>query len=346
MAMLADHEGKRLVITVRGTASTIDAINDIGSNPKFFDPLGMEVDGHSNRRPPFDDEKDLFVHGAMLECARDVCRELHRSDRLEDFLRDNEGYRVVCTGHSMGAGIACLVALQLKRDLKELELDVAVHFVGFETPGALLSKRLSDRTQKLGWVSIVCAHDWVPRISVKALQKLKLKIIKELGECNKSKLQLSFLFMGEIMKRLRCFCCFRWILSKICTRCFQCELADAYADRQAFLNTAKSLIEEAATDELSEELLCAGHILYMRPLSHEWRCCRVLEKDTDWFAMWADPVDISELEVILSVRAIELHAPWVYEHAIDCVVKHCAEPSNPHNSGGYAKRIFPENMSL
>ena len=75
------------------------------------------------------------------------------------------GWRVVTTGHSLGAGVAALVALYLRN-----------FFPGtvawaFEPPGGLADARLADAAQ--GCVtSVVLGKDWVPRLTLASFERL------------------------------------------------------------------------------------------------------------------------------------------------------------------------------
>jgi len=72
-----------------------------------------------------------------------------------------------------------------------------------------------------------------------------------------------------------------------------------------------------------------GDLVYLRPLSTEIRCC-CCQKDTEWAAEWADPEDVQQ-EFVLSSRVMELHAPWVYEHAMERVAGRFSQsPNAPH----------------
>jgi len=66
-----------------------------------------------------------------------------------------------------------------------------------------------------------------------------------------------------------------------------------------------------------QELWPGGDIFYLKPLQSTWRCCGFIEHDVEWTAVWADPMDLNSL--VMSLRAVELHVPWIYEHAIEDV---------------------------
>merc|ERR1711920_707611 len=65
------------------------------------------------------------------------------------------------------------------------------------------------------------------------------------------------------------------------------------------------------------DLLPGGDICYLVPVEDDTYCCGLLEHNPEWTALWADPCDLREL--ILSIRAVELHVPWIYEDAVNKV---------------------------
>merc|ERR1712083_34856 len=67
-----------------------------------------------------------------------------------------------------------------------------------------------------------------------------------------------------------------------------------------------------------------GHVIYFRPLAQEWRCLGLLERDVVWTAEWADAEDFEEL--VLTMRAFDLHVPWIYEHGVECAMQALLPP--------------------
>lgn len=319
MGVLLDHAHQRVVITIRGTADLKDCINDLGIIPTFFDPLGL-AQHDSNKQPPFDAERDFFVPEVWLSIAKDAKQLLQDRGVLQKALHP-EGpsakYQLQITGHSLGAAVACLLALLL-----HAEYPGRVHFLGFEPPGCVLSKRLAKETQKLGWLSSVCAHDWVPRLSIKNAQRVCDRAFDELEACDRSKFQLACLFVSGLLRNAWCFGCLRHCLAAP----FLCLAGGPLGPTQSSLHAFfryKHLggkLEVARHGTSFPDMCPPGDIAYFRPLASEWRCmCGVvIEKDVEWCAEWADPDDIQQ-EFVVSERIIDLHVPWVYEHAFGCV---------------------------
>jgi len=329
MAVFIDHESKVIVITVRGTADWKDIVNDIADHrPCFFDPLGI-ADANANRKEPFDPDEDLFVPKLWRDIAEDCLFELTdkrillKARAIAAEKNPESKYRYVVTGHSLGAGVGSLLALFL---CKEGSRD-NVHFVGFEPPGCVMSKRLALETQRLGWMSSVCAHDFVPRLSIKALQKITNQAISELEICTHSKLQIACLYVGGLLqhsKFLSCCCCplvniSRWIGGR-----------PIFGNSGAYGSCHENSVVKLSLPRVRSDFLdmCPpGDLMYLKPLASDAQCFGIFQKDVDWCAMWADPEDIQQ-ELILSKRAFELHVPWVYEDAINLMVENLMQDRN------------------
>jgi hypothetical protein len=207
-AVLLDRQRQELVIVVRGTLNLQDCIADLEAHPCFFDPFGMAATEESSK--DFSDETGLYAHDAMLACAKDLFSQLQENPKIQEMLPGSSlapavAKRVVVCGHSLGAGVACLLAMLLRHDLGD-----AVHYIGFEPPGGLLSKRLARETARLGWISAVCANDWISRLSIRAMQRLRERVLDELGKCNRSKLQLSLLATAGLLKQTPVLSCACW----------------------------------------------------------------------------------------------------------------------------------------
>lgn len=334
MAVLLDPTYRQVVITVRGTADMTDCVTDICLHTTFFDPFGMAQEGDS-RKEPFDAETGLFVIETWLNKAKSA--EERVRPILETALRVGgkaHGWHILVTGHSLGASIACLLGLILRTTYKE-----KVRYVGFEPAGPTLCKRLSLETQRLGWLSVVCGHDFAPRVSGKNVQRILNLALGELEACDRSKMQLTLLLFSGAIKQMRPLQCLRRPLAAP----FRCLAGGSLGKTYSWSkHDALPLLELPRFSESLPEMWPAGDVIYFRPLAHEWYCC-CGEKDVEWAAKWADPADVQQ-ELVLSLRAMELHAPWVYEHGIQCVAKrfreHHAEPL-PHTSrvaGGAMRR--------
>mmetsp|Transcript_101897 Transcript_101897/g.287543 ORF Transcript_101897/g.287543 Transcript_101897/m.287543 type:complete len:760 (+) Transcript_101897:59-2338(+) len=319
LALLLDIASQKLVVAVRGTMDVKDCIADVCADATFFDPLGMAGPADA-REPPFDDNTGFFAHSTMVCCAEDAFERI--VDELRDALAPGgpaHGWGVVCTGHSLGAGVACLLALILKGDATIPADDV--HCVAFEPPGGLFSKRLSDETIRLGFLVAVCANDWVSRLSVRAVQEVRERLLDTLAQCDRSKLQLALLMLSKLIQYFGCLCCCLWPLMRL-LEYFGGGPLNMNEDpavkkgRKGYAKIRSEMLGQRSVN-FYMELWPPGRCLYFKPVAQEWWFCGWYEVDNAWTAEWVRPEDIHE--IIISMRSVELHLPniisWAYRSA-------------------------------
>mmetsp|Transcript_81858 Transcript_81858/g.213080 ORF Transcript_81858/g.213080 Transcript_81858/m.213080 type:complete len:770 (-) Transcript_81858:212-2521(-) len=320
MSVFRNDARKEFIVTVRGTADIESIVDDMGVEPVYWDPLGLCDSGVANKSPPFDEEQDCFVPFWWLNIAKDMFESLRSNGTLQQ-IQDKPGYRILVTGHSLGAGTGSLLALHFEQWVRTLQTQERrrVHFCGFEPPGCSMSKTLSRWTQEAGWMSVVCAYDWVPRVSPRNIERLRELAIKKLNACDRSKMQLSILLVAGLIDRTPLPKCLR-----------KCLAAPFYFFAGGRLNGSNCMAYSEDQDFEPLEhcepsypfMVPAGDVVYLRPCHTQWLCCGLIQKDTAWSAVWADPQDVQSEHLILDRRAFDLHVPWVYEHAINYVADH------------------------
>eukprot|EP00667_Euglena_gracilis_P011498 EG_transcript_11759 len=147
--LLRDRPRRALVLAVRGTASTADLLADLTATPVPCTVLGLR--GH--------------VHAGMRRASEQL--GAHSGGAVEQALRANPGFHLVCVGHSLGAGVAALHTLALAEALPAAH----VRCFGYGTP-AVLSVPLATRAAELGVHSCVLGPDIVPRLSYHSLNNV------------------------------------------------------------------------------------------------------------------------------------------------------------------------------
>ncbi|KAG6974582.1 hypothetical protein JG688_00003007 [Phytophthora aleatoria] len=144
--ILADHEHRELVLVVRGTASLLDFCTDLClQNEPFLDGQG---------------------HRGMVHATTWLVRHL-RND-LQKLSEKYPDYKLVATGHSLGAAVAAMSAMQLKEDFPD------IHCYAFGTP-ACMTRELATGSYDLV-TSVVNGYDCVPRLHQHSLLKLQDEI--------------------------------------------------------------------------------------------------------------------------------------------------------------------------
>ncbi|KAL6725728.1 hypothetical protein Aduo_007762 [Ancylostoma duodenale] len=180
--VLADHETRSIVITIRGSCSLVDLVTDLCLDDEV---LSVDVDADPLLRTDttLDAEGEVRVHRGMLMSARYVFDTLRKHQVLEDLAVLNTGYQLVVCGHSLGAGVASLLTLLLKQEYPD------VRCFAFAPPGCVISENgLHEMEQHV--MGIVAGDDVVSRISFHALQRLRVKVAAELDACTKAKYEI------------------------------------------------------------------------------------------------------------------------------------------------------------
>jgi len=291
--------------------------------PVFFNPLSKAEEASG-------DADSHFVHAGMLACMRGLRKKLVDLSILDDFLMPMgaaNGYKVVCTGHSLGAGIAVLLALELRPSLGE-----SVRFVGFEAPGCVVSYGLAKEIEKFNWYTTVIAQDWVPRISFHKLQALREQVVEELIKCQHSKYRLMrILTRRSITGRIRrCHICVCRFFAHLCSPCSagaseylfeeseedERNLLASLGDPESLDNNSNE--RDSFRNELvrlrrdqrqsggfhTEMMYCPGRLVFFQPLA----CQAHGTRETRWVAKWGQHTDIEE--IFVAKCAVHQHFPF------------------------------------
>ncbi|XP_033734525.1 sn1-specific diacylglycerol lipase beta-like isoform X2 [Pecten maximus] len=163
-----DRKEKSVVVSVRGTLSLRDALTDMSA-----DCVCIEQDGCS----------DWKCHKGIYQAACYIRDELQTKHILEKAFEQNQGARLVVTGHSLGAGAAALLAILLKPNYPDL-----ICFT-FSPPGGLLSLEASTCCSDY-ICSVVLGRDLVPRLGICSMEHLKTSILTAIRCCDRPKYQV------------------------------------------------------------------------------------------------------------------------------------------------------------
>lgn len=101
-----------------------------------------------------------------------------------------KGWKLVVTGHSLGAGCAFLIALYLRNGICP-----GVRCWAFSPPGGLASAPLGDAAR--AWcTTIVCGREWIPRLSARSFDRLRDDMVSTALRCRLPKLA----FMAGVLR--------------------------------------------------------------------------------------------------------------------------------------------------
>ena len=185
-----NHESKNVIISIKGTNTLADVVTDM---------LGVVV--QLDLKVNYNDELTIQarVHEGMATAANLICTDTQHL--VEKFFLPC-GYKIIVTGHSLGAGVACLLGLFLQSRLKGTTHENC-RVLAFATPACLdyqTAVAIAPFT-----TSVVNNNDCVPRLStmnVVALNKLLFKVNEKLVEKGRSPSgwSSSKAFLSDLMK--------------------------------------------------------------------------------------------------------------------------------------------------
>lgn len=167
--MVADRSTRSLVISIRGTLSLHDMLTDLNAGQAVISEEKREWGGHQG----------------MVRAARNVSRraeqELGRCLSADQY----QGYDVVVTGHSLGAGTATILAFLLRDKYPHRP----VRCYAFSPPGGLLSEAAARESEKFT-VSLIVGDDVIPRLSLPNIKILSSDIKHAIKSCSLPKYQI------------------------------------------------------------------------------------------------------------------------------------------------------------
>ncbi|KAH9196748.1 hypothetical protein AeNC1_001269 [Aphanomyces euteiches] len=166
-----DDDRKELIVCVRGSLSWHDVLTDI---------LAKHVPMSPDEAMASPTGEAIYTHEGVLRSSRRIVGELQSGTLKEIFwefamarcrLDDpNANWRIVVTGHSLGAGIAAVLTLMLRKQFNAVGFLFAPLPVFDETTCAWSMPYMT---------TLVYGDDWVPRISVGNIVRLRNDLMEE-----------------------------------------------------------------------------------------------------------------------------------------------------------------------
>lgn len=164
VAVFANDQERELIVACRGTLSLDDCVTDATARAAPIEPdfAPAAVTNSS-------DKHQYFAHSGILRVAIHVKRLVWRyiAEALDG---ERAGYEIVVVGHSLGAGVAALLALSLKQRYP------STRCLAYAPPGALVDPLLADSMSQF-CTSFVVGDDVVPRLGLAALFRLRDHVI-------------------------------------------------------------------------------------------------------------------------------------------------------------------------
>ena len=143
-----DHANKEVVLSIRGSLTVKEILIDIAGFSRPF--CGGEA------------------HSEMANTAEKIWEEA--SDLVLELLRQNPGYGLVVTGHSLGGGAACLLNILLHENNRERAGGRAVRCYAYASPPVYAGNLSEDA--KRACTNYLHGADVVPFLSVDSVRRI------------------------------------------------------------------------------------------------------------------------------------------------------------------------------
>lgn len=189
-AVFYDAHSNEVVIAIRGTLSLEDCVTDAMADPVQFDSNGFvrvhEMTNNPNAR---------WAHEGMLICALSIRDDIFQKQILSNLAytrvadvkspltKAESPFRLVIVGHSLGAGIAAILAMLMRKYYPNLRCYT------YGTPGSVVDRRTAHEMKEY-ITSVVLADDLISRMSYHSLMALKIAVLECLSKVCVSKMKV------------------------------------------------------------------------------------------------------------------------------------------------------------
>ena len=105
-----------------------------------------------------------------------LLKRLNEGNLLDRVMNEYPDYKLVITGHSLGAGVSILLGAKLRSTYTDLRV------YAFATPAGLLTRDAARVTEKFAF-TLGVGDDFVMRTSLISINNLRSNIIETLKAC-------------------------------------------------------------------------------------------------------------------------------------------------------------------
>lgn len=157
------------MVSIRGSFSFRDIFTDLTANSDRFEAPGFPADS--------------AAHRGMIAGAEILLKRLRETQILDRAFNTYTEYKLVLTGHSLGAGIATLAGARLRSKYPDLQV------FAYATPAGLLTREAARYTEAFVF-TVGVGDDFVMRLSVESIENLRTMIIETIRACQLPKYRI------------------------------------------------------------------------------------------------------------------------------------------------------------
>ena len=272
-------------------------INNISSNPQFdasqLAEAKAELDGGAAQKRQ---TQRMLMRLRTMHEDDELDLDLDRAQTVVKEAIGSRGWKVVVTGHSLGAAVACMMSFQLRQYFPTLRC------LAFCPPGGLISGNLATLAKGF-CTSVVVGCDCISRLSFPTTQRIVDDMVLALARCKRPKLAV---LLDAILGRRSdpetsppTFCS------------FEDMGAEASAALKRYVATSKLHSEGADT----RDLFPPGRIIHLRPFAAAGKRGQDPKNDV-WDAVWANGEQLIAEGVILSFDMMRHHRMPTLQEAL------------------------------
>ena len=295
------EEGSR-----ESTAAAMDNIRHVGGGSDHRKTAtaanyGNEGDDDQLERCHFGKTAETSLHNKQASSSRSSSGSGHRVGHLMRKKVQEDGWKMVVVGHSLGAGAAALISLKLRQYFHNLQC------IAYSCPGALMSKNLS-RAMAPFCTTVAVGKDAVPRATVATMARLMDELISSLARCKQPKVRVLFLpwWRRHKQKFKDLFYCYTEIPK------------EAAAVLVQYYESRRQLGQPVG-------MFPPGKVIFLRPIK--------IKFSREWDAVWIAPEDLIGEGILVSRTMLKDHLCSTASEALQKAIERQESVENGGNMG-------------